>query len=156
TSPFEHYNVYLDEVFCGSTNDNFWIFSGLETNVTYLVSITAQYTAGESLPVTIEVIILGNDDPVHKPYALNNFPNPFNTSTQIQFTLDKAEDISLEIYNLKGQLIKTLYQGKAETGIHTLTWNGKDNNGNLCSGGVYFYKMQTRDRVLVKKMLMIK
>jgi len=156
TSPFEHYNIYLDEVFCGSTNDNFWIFSGLETNVTYLVSITAQYIAGESMPVTMEVIILGNEDPVLKPYTLTNFPNPFNPSTQIQFSLSKAEDVSLTIHNIKGQLVKTMYLGKAESGMHTLTWNGKDESGNLCAGGVYFYKLQTKDSVLVKKMLMIK
>jgi flagellar hook assembly protein FlgD len=49
-----------------------------------------------------------------------------------------------------------MYLGKAESGMHTLTWNGKDESGNLCAGGVYFYKLQTKDSVLVKKMLMLK
>jgi len=102
---------------------------------------------------------LGNDINIVVPAitALNdNFPNPFNPSTKIQFDLAKSGKTKLEIYNVKGQLVKTLINGKVEAGSHSLDWNGKDNNGNVASSGVYFYRLTTKEKTLTNKMLMLK
>ncbi|MDD4308982.1 MAG: T9SS type A sorting domain-containing protein [Candidatus Cloacimonetes bacterium] len=85
-----------------------------------------------------------------------NYPNPFNPSTSISYSLAEPGHISLDIYNLKGQLVKNLYNGGADPGNHTITWNGTDNKGSNCSTGVYFYKLTTSKKTLVQKMLMLK
>ena len=90
-----------------------------------------------------------------------NYPNPFNPETTISFTLkgysDEQVDVSLEIYNLKGQKVKTLLNGKINpTGQHDVKWNGKDSNGNPLSSGVYFYKLITPDYTKTAKMVLMK
>jgi len=85
-----------------------------------------------------------------------NYPNPFNPTTSIRYSIDEPGAVSLEIYNVKGQLVKTLYQGNADIGSHTLIWNGLNNYGNACSSGVYFYRLRTPKTTLVRKMLMLK
>ena len=86
----------------------------------------------------------------------SNYPNPFNPTTTISFSLPKEVDIELAIYNIKGQKVKTLYSGKAEEGKHTVTWNGKDDNNKSVSSGIYFYKLKTDKKGLTRKMLMLK
>ncbi len=85
-----------------------------------------------------------------------NYPNPFNTTTNIKYSLDEPGAVSIEIYNIKGQLVKTLIQGNAEKGVHSVVWDGIDHTGNPCSSGVYFYKLRTNSGTLVRKMLMLK
>ncbi len=85
-----------------------------------------------------------------------NYPNPFNPSTTIRYSLDEPGRVSLDIYNIKGQLVKNLYSGDAEVGNHSVIWNGKDNAGNTCASGVYFYKLRTSKTSLVQKMLLMK
>jgi len=103
---------------------------------------------------------VSNDDPVApelKQLALfQNYPNPFNPTTSIRYSIEETGPVSLDIYNIKGQLVKTLYHGNAEIGSHTAIWNGLDNSGNACSSGVYFYRLKTPKTSLVRKMLMLK
>lgn len=99
------------------------------------------------------------DDPVMPSIpaiTLTNYPNPFNPTTIIKYSLDEPGAVSLEIYNIKGQLVKTLIQGNADKGTHSVVWDGIDHIGNPCSSGVYFYKLRTNSRTLVRKMLMLK
>lgn len=86
-----------------------------------------------------------------------NYPNPFNPETKISFSLPKAEQqVSLIIYNSKGQKVKTLYQGNSAKGSHNLAWNGKDDNGIQVSSGIYLYRLQTSGTSLSRKMLLLK
>ena len=85
-----------------------------------------------------------------------NYPNPFNPTTTIRYSLDEPGMMSLDIYNIKGQLVKSLYHGNAEAGSHSVIWNGRDNSGKACASGVYFYKLRTSKTSLVRKMLMLK
>jgi hypothetical protein len=85
-----------------------------------------------------------------------NYPNPFNPTTTIRYSLDEPGRVSLDIYNIKGQLVKSLYRGNAEAGNHSIIWNGLDNSGKACASGVYFYKLRTSKTSLVRKMLMMK
>ncbi len=86
---------------------------------------------------------------------LNNYPNPFNPSTTISFSIDtnNIEDIELTIYNLKGQKIRKyslLYDQSS------VTWNGTDDNGKYVTSGVYLYKLEIGDKTFTKKMLLLK
>ena len=87
---------------------------------------------------------------------LTNFPNPFNPSTTISYNLPKTGPVRLDIYNIKGQLVKTLVNQTMLAGTHSVTWDGKDDNGKAASSGVYFYRIVTPDKVLTNKMLMVK
>ncbi len=86
----------------------------------------------------------------------SNFPNPFNPSTTISFSLPKEKNIELTIYNIKGQKVKTLYSGIAEEGKHSMIWKGIDLNGKKVSSGIYFYKLETNNKELTRKMLLLK
>ncbi len=85
-----------------------------------------------------------------------NYPNPFNPSTNIEFYLPKAEHARLEIYNMLGQRVVTLVDEKVEAGYKTVVWNGTDNSGNQVASGIYFYKLNTESKEIIKRMLLIK
>lgn len=97
-----------------------------------------------------------NINPVTHAYLKQNYPNPFNPSTCIDFYLPQSANIKLAIYNIKGQLIKTLANGTFPAGNQNFVWNGIDNQGNKVSSGVYMYKLITDHEVISKKMLLIK
>ena len=87
----------------------------------------------------------------------SNYPNPFNPSTTISFSVPQTSPfVTLKIFNIKGQKVKTLYSGIAEEGKHTVTWNGEDENYNPVSSGIYFYKLKTGKQELSRKMLLMK
>ena len=107
------------------------------------------------------VIRLGEGDyeevtPVQKIVLSKNYPNPFNPTTTISFSLPEEMKIDLSIYNIKGQKVRTLYKGKAGSGQHSVIWNGKDNNEKPVSSGIYFYKLEADNRELTRKMLLLK
>jgi len=92
-------------------------------------------------------------------FSLNqNYPNPFNSSTVICFALGskKPEVTTLRIYNILGQEVRTLADDLKSAGIYHITWDGKDNNGDEVSSGVYFYVLKSENRNEMKKMLLIK
>ncbi|MBD3232518.1 MAG: T9SS type A sorting domain-containing protein [candidate division Zixibacteria bacterium] len=85
-------------------------------------------------------------------YSLDgNYPNPFNASTSIAFSMPDAGDISLQVYNLMGQKIATLAEGYKNAGRHTVTWEAAD-----YSSGIYFYKLTAGDEVLTRRMTLLK
>lgn len=88
--------------------------------------------------------------------SIINYPNPFNPSTTISYSLSLDSDVSIEIYNQKGQLVKTLVKGDMPAGKHSVVWNGTDSHGRATSSGVYFYKMQAGDYTTTRKMIMVK
>ncbi len=99
--------------------------------------------------------VAGNDLP--KVYELsNNYPNPFNPSTMIQYAVPRASNVSLVIYNVLGQKIRTLVDEPQNAGRFTVSWDGRDNFGRVVGSGVYFYRLNAGETSLVKKMLMLK
>ena len=85
-----------------------------------------------------------------------NYPNPFNPETNIRFALKKSEHVKLEIYNVLGQKIRTLLNKKYSTGVHSITWDSKDNTGKLMSSGIYLYRLSAGKHVQIRKMLLLK
>lgn len=84
------------------------------------------------------------------------YPNPFNPETTISFNIPKPGKVNLSIYNIKGQLVKTLLDEETSAGTHILVWNGKDERGKSVASGIYFSKIKTDADIQTKKMLLMK
>jgi len=85
-----------------------------------------------------------------------NFPNPFNPSTTIKFDLKEKGFVTLKVYNVAGQLVRTLVSGERDANSYTVTWDGKNDRGGAVASGIYFYKMETKDFSQTKKMVMLR
>ncbi|MCK4404486.1 MAG: T9SS type A sorting domain-containing protein [candidate division Zixibacteria bacterium] len=89
-----------------------------------------------------------------------NYPNPFNPVTRIQYSVGSRQThplpITLRIYNVLGQLVRTLVNEPKEPGSYEVIWDGKDENGNEAASGIYFYRLQAEDFTKAKKMLLLK
>ncbi len=85
-----------------------------------------------------------------------NYPNPFNPETTIRFSLTESGYVTLSIFNIKGQRVRTLVSNPTNTGIHSVVWDGRDDQGQILPSGVYIYELRTDNRVETKKMDFIK
>ncbi|MEP0829020.1 MAG: T9SS type A sorting domain-containing protein [bacterium] len=92
-----------------------------------------------------------------KVYSLEqNRPNPFNPATTIEFSLPRASDVSLEVYNIAGQKIATLVNTRLEAGNHTVNWDSKSTSGEPLASGIYLYRLKADTFVETKKMVLLK
>ncbi len=85
-----------------------------------------------------------------------NFPNPFNPSTTIRFSLERAAHVKLEVYNVLGQKVRTLANGRFAQGVHAETWDGRNESGYPAASGVYIYRLEAEGLVSARKMILIK
>jgi len=108
----------------------------------------------ESLISSVE----GNsNESLPEEFALEqNYPNPFNPSTQISYNVSTGNHVSLAIHDLLGREIKTLVSGFQSAGHYSVTWNGKDELGNIVPSGVYLYSLHSGGFVISKKMMLMK
>ena len=84
------------------------------------------------------------------------FPNPANPSTTISFSIKDQEKVSLKIYSVNGQLVRTLVDKNLGRGKYSIEWDGRDNWGNIVTSGIYFYKFIAGDYSSTKKIVIIK
>lgn len=102
-------------------------------------------------PVTIE------DRPYADGFQLKpNYPNPFNPATVIRYQLAVNSKVTLKVYNLLGQEVRTLVNLHKSAGSHSVMWDGKNNQGQSVSSGVYLYRLEAGDFVRTRKMIMMK
>jgi len=85
-----------------------------------------------------------------------NYPNPFNPSTNISFSLARRAAVTLEVYSILGMKIKTLADREFPAGNHTLVWDGTDRDGRQASSGIYFYSMEADEFRATEKMVLLK
>ena len=86
----------------------------------------------------------------------NNYPNPFNPTTRINFTIPQNANVKLNIYNSLGELVRNLEDKFFSPGSYSTLWNGKDNFGYQVNSGVYIYRLITDNFVETKRMVMVK
>ena len=86
---------------------------------------------------------------------INTFPNPFTNNTNIHFSIKNSNNIQLDIYNIKGQKVRSILNNRLEGGDHVIEWDGADNKGHCLGSGIYFIKLKTEQGVNVAKMLKI-
>jgi hypothetical protein len=154
-----HNDSYIDEV---NTTDS-WIYhhdSFVSGENRY--NIKAIYSDNSESELSETAVLLGvsNEDVPDAPKVTilkQNSPNPFNPLTNIRFDIaEKESDVKVEIFNLKGQLVKTVVNEKLQQGRYNIQWNSKDNSSRNVSSGVYFIRMNSGSYKSTKKMLLLK
>ena len=85
-----------------------------------------------------------------------NYPNPFNPNTSISYALPSGSNVSLNVYDIRGRLVRTLVDERKPAGSYNLMWDGTDELGRKVSSGVYFYRMQSGDFTQTRKMVIVK
>ncbi len=87
---------------------------------------------------------------------MQNYPNPFNPTTTIRYILPKASRVTLKIYNLRGELVKTLVDGYQSAQNHQVTWNGDNEAGEKVAAGIYLYRLKTENYQQTKRLVFLK
>lgn len=121
---------------------------------------TPNFMVGTDIGVFLATNLTSTDDQQIETVSfvdLSNYPNPFNPSTTINFSIKNDSNVELSIYNLKGQKIKTLAHNDFTKGPHSIVWNGDDESGKSVSSGIYYYKLKINGKTeAVKKCLLLK
>jgi len=110
-----------------------------------------------SLTENLTSVPVSDPNPVGLPTQLAllpNYPNPFNPSTKIEFTLPEALAVDLSVFDILGRRIKTLVRESLPPGRYSVTWNGSDTNNRSVSSGIYFYVLETPGQRLVGKLVL--
>ena len=126
-----------------------WSFDGFE--------VTPSQSGPRQLHVNLANLLGIDNASLPKEFALhNNYPNPFNPVTNIVYDIPEATDVTLEIYNVMGQRVRTLAQGNHEPGRYQIVWSATNDIGQALSSGMYIYRIQAGDFVSVKKLVLMK
>lgn len=125
--------------------------------------LSGAHAPGEGNPLPAELTGLDFTDVGEKVTELpmshrlmQNYPNPFNPTTEIVYELGSRESVSLQIFDINGKLVRNLVNETKNGGTYRVMWDGKDNNGNIVSTGVYLSTLQIGHSRFVKKMTLIK
>ena len=129
-------------------------------NGIYIYKVIAVYELGDSEAIEKEVDVnVSDDDRIELPLVTGlhgNYPNPFNPSTMIAFDVSVESIVSIDIFNIRGQKVKTLVNEMYSAGSHTIEWNGTDDYGRSVSSGVYFYSMRAGEYTEMRRMVLLK
>jgi hypothetical protein len=141
---FPHYNLCYGNV--GITNDGEFIYCSDGFRNIYKYEIIDNSAIEEDNIATIE-----------NPIQIKTYPNPFNPTTTIDFSIQNKSHIELSVFNIKGQKIKTLINKQMQGGNHSINWNGDNETGNNVSSGIYYYRLNVNGKTeVVNKCLLLK
>ncbi|MGH1363214.1 MAG: FlgD immunoglobulin-like domain containing protein [Calditrichia bacterium] len=142
----------------------------------YVMDVERRFTYGDGDDLAIAMagkttrklrIILGDEDfaaansdgipLVPLEFALDqNYPNPFNPETTIRYQLKQISTVTLDIYNVLGQRVRSLVDGKVDTGAHAVVWDGRSDSGVSVASGVYIYRLKAGEYVNARKMVLVR
>jgi M6 family metalloprotease-like protein len=144
-------------------DDRSYLDSTVQGNQEYKYNIRAVFanpsgTSANSNDAFIEVELNDSDtvEPAFITALHNNYPNPFNPQTIIRFSIENMGNVRINVYNVRGQQIRTLTNGMYGVGSHVVIWDGTDDYERSVGSGVYFYKMTTDEFSAVRKMILLK
>lgn len=103
------------------------------------------------LPLSGDVATEDNVDLISQ-----NYPNPFRDKTNIDYFVDNNKEVKISVYNLLGEKVIDLFNGLADEGLNTISWNGRDSKNYICSSGVYIITIKNGSKVEAKKMILLK
>jgi hypothetical protein len=126
-------------------------------NISTIQASINQFDFEEYVSYDCEISAAGDDqNQIHDFQLKNNYPNPFNVSTKIEYYLAISSEVTLKIYNVYGREIKTLYSGFKGSGVHQSVWNGTDNDGKNVSSGLYLFHLECAGELQTKKLILLK
>ncbi|HET6463070.1 MAG TPA: FlgD immunoglobulin-like domain containing protein, partial [Candidatus Krumholzibacteria bacterium] len=134
------------------TTEGSYLDNGVEAGKTYRYELLVRTNGGDefrSQPAT--VTMAGAELTLHQ-----NHPNPFNPQTTIAYDLPSASRVRLLVVDVSGKLVRTLVNETQSSGSRSVIWNGRDDNGNAVSSGVYFYVLDAGKERLTRKLVLLK
>jgi hypothetical protein len=169
-SGFVRYNIFrqvnsTQYSLLATTTDKFYVDRGLIRTNRYRYYVTVTYQNGDSQQSEplfvdpVDPVISESDEVIDAPLYFTlaqNYPNPFNPTTNISFTIPENSQVSVKIYNIKGQLVRTLKNEHMLKGHHTVIWHGDNQYGKSVSSGIYFIKVQNDTDMAIMKSLLLK
>ena len=127
------------------------------------ISVTSLFDPSADFNKVITTTVDQSTDVADGGYAIpgqfsmgQNYPNPFNPETKIAFNLEKAGDVTLEVFDILGRKVSTLQSGFLGAGQYEYTWYGVDNSGRQAASGIYFYRLSSNEFSLTRKMTLLK
>ncbi|MDP8322137.1 MAG: T9SS type A sorting domain-containing protein [Candidatus Stygibacter australis] len=153
----EGYNVYLDDMQTplDYTTELSYQLTDLEAGITYTAAVSAVYTDSESELISVDFTYepVGNNEDELSGLSLGvaNYPNPFNPETRIAFNLSESTQVTLNIYNTRGQLIDNLLDMQLAAGDHKIIWNAESQ-----PSGIYYYSLRAEGKVFSGRMVLLK
>lgn len=158
---YKQYTLEPDTVILSGTNNlvNQFIDTEVEEEKTYTYQVYVQFKSGVELKsdlFTVTVLPL-----IKKTVLLQSYPNPFNPETWIPYELEKESHVTIEIYNVAGQLVRTLNFGVQPRGRYiskekAAYWNGRNEYGERAASGIYFYVLKAGDFAATRRMVILK
>ena len=123
--------------------------------VTALLTQTGTYAAFTTeLPTGVGE---GGDSGLPRRFEVRqNYPNPFNPTTVISYSIPVAADVTIDIYNVLGERVRTFRQGKQIAGTYSVIWHADNDRGEGVASGIYFYRVTAGNFQLTKKMILLK
>jgi hypothetical protein len=118
------------------------ILAGIDNRALSKVEVTTTLETAPELPIEFQL--------------LQNFPNPFNPTTTISFSVPQTSPVKISIFNVLGQEVRTLFEGSMERGTKVMTFDGRDNAGHVLASGTYIYRMTAGTFTENKKMMLLK
>lgn len=140
--------------------------SGVLYSQTYYINVWSNGKA-TSIPIQdIQKLTFANLDNVENAEEvttvikafklLQNYPNPFNPDTKIEYQIPEQGSVTVNIFSINGQLVKTFENTHASSGAYIVTWDGTNNEGLSVASGLYIYRVKYANSVVAKKMLFVK
>jgi hypothetical protein len=149
--------AWFDEIRGGTATTNTWGYSN--TQVTDAADWVPTWPLPESADLRGGAMATDGENNQTLPgeFALHsNYPNPFNPTTKISYSLSSVSEVSLSIYNIRGELVSELTSGLHQPGTHAVQWDGRNSLGEKVSTGVYIYSLSTPTGVLNKRLVLLK
>ncbi len=167
TPQLVNYNVYRNWEVIATVSPNTLSYSEIDPPwyqgtpyIYYYITALYENPSGESTPtdtICCGVAVTNDDEvtPSSKP-VLTNRPNPFMSTTTIDFSIQKDSYVTLSVYNVKGEVVTTLVNELKSIGDYHLAWNGKDASGTDVPSGMYFCNIKTEFTTISKKLVVIR
>lgn len=119
----------------------------------HLLFGTGNDNSVENLVMDFEAVPVGTQEPQLPSAKPNAYPNPFTNSMSVQYNLNDASDMKIEVYDMQGKLVKTLHDGMLGPGQYTSTWDGTNASGAEATKGIYFIKMISGEDIVIEKIM---
>ncbi|MCD4829333.1 MAG: T9SS type A sorting domain-containing protein [Candidatus Cloacimonetes bacterium] len=155
---FVEFNLYHDGDPHATTTETEYLWENLDPGM-HTLGVSCVFSTGESEIVTVDVEIVSAGDEPDAPVVTclrGVYPNPFNPSTTVVFSIARSSPVSIEVFNVRGQRVRLLRREVLPVGHHEVTWDGRDESGLSCATGLYFIRMKTDTYEAMHKAIMLK